>query len=247
MPKAKGHAKPKPTHNSPLSTSSRRAPPKVKDPKTSHLYTDDNPSTTIHGTGFKDSAAAERTLNLIQNRSLLYQWQTVNTMYNRAKHHPSMKKGIPGAASTADMRSAMEIFGTWLETTYPAQKAALRAGGFKPLLSKKVMERYLPLVLASGSVHLEAKAFAEMYVSLAPGKKMGNVLVDPLKPTEADWERKRYDALCALVPEEKITQGAATSWSARELWTGEEGGVVSERHLACIAWGWSPVGEGKLP
>lgn len=36
-------------------------PQKGKDPKQSHLYTDDNPETTLHGTGFKDAATAENT------------------------------------------------------------------------------------------------------------------------------------------------------------------------------------------
>lgn len=32
-----------------------------KDPKSSHLYTDDNPETTLQGTGFKDADAANKT------------------------------------------------------------------------------------------------------------------------------------------------------------------------------------------
>ena len=33
--------------------------------KNSHLYTDDNPSTTLHGTGFRDAETANNTLSLI--------------------------------------------------------------------------------------------------------------------------------------------------------------------------------------
>lgn len=36
-------------------------PIKEKDPKASHLYTDDNPETTLTGTGFKDAATAINT------------------------------------------------------------------------------------------------------------------------------------------------------------------------------------------
>lgn len=39
----------------------KTTPQKEKDPKQSHLYTDDNPETTLHGTGFKDAATAEKT------------------------------------------------------------------------------------------------------------------------------------------------------------------------------------------
>lgn len=33
----------------------------AKDPKDSHLYTDDNPETSLQGTGFKDAATANKT------------------------------------------------------------------------------------------------------------------------------------------------------------------------------------------
>lgn len=56
-------------------------PSSKKSGRDSHLYTDDNPKTTIHGTGFKDEEAARRTLKLIENRSLIYQFQTVNVRF----------------------------------------------------------------------------------------------------------------------------------------------------------------------
>ena len=111
MPKAT--TKPKTTTLSQPYTKDKKA----RDPKDSHLYTDDNPSTTIHGTGFKDEATAHKTLDLIKNRSLTYQFQTVNTMFYRAKHHPSMKKGISGGAGTKGMEEAMAIFREWLDVT----------------------------------------------------------------------------------------------------------------------------------
>lgn len=57
-------------------------PSSKKSGRDSHLYTDDNPKTTIHGTGFKDEEAAKRTLKLIENRSLIYQFQTVNVRFS---------------------------------------------------------------------------------------------------------------------------------------------------------------------
>lgn len=215
---------------------------KPKDPKASHLYTDDNPATTIHGTGFKDAAAALRTLDLINQRSLTYQFQTVNTMYNRAKHHPSMKKKVEGSSGLADMCAAMDIFRTWLDETYPTQRAALRAGGFKPLLSKALVERFLPRIEADSTIAEDAKVFARKYATLPKGKRLGNVLVDDTRPREPDWERKRYDSLDALVP----VSGENTDhdWSPLDLWA--EGHEPSARHLSMLAWAWSPVAESKL-
>lgn len=46
----------------PISQKGKEAKPaKAKDPKDSHLYTDDNPETTLQGTGFKDAATANST------------------------------------------------------------------------------------------------------------------------------------------------------------------------------------------
>jgi aromatic ring hydroxylase len=52
------------------------------------LYEDKHPETSTKGTGFKDKEKALDTLKIIKKRDLVYQKQVVNTMYNRAKHHP---------------------------------------------------------------------------------------------------------------------------------------------------------------
>lgn len=267
-----------PIQSSKPTSTNQNATHQSKDPTKSHLYTDDNPTTTIHGTGFKDAAAAHRTLSLIQNRSLTYQFQTVNTMFHRASHHPAMKKtatsssnGNGNSNSQQGMKEAMTIFRHWLDETYPAAKSALRAGGgFKPLLSKPLVEKFLLRILSaspssssssgSGAPDDEdakdAKAFAQRYVNLAKGKRLGNVLLDDGDPTGWDWEGRRYRALCELVPEGKEKEGG---WGEGELWEDADGdeGVggggekkgkkkVSDRHLRLIAWAWSPVAERKL-
>lgn len=137
----------------------------------------------------------------------------------------------------------MDVFHHWLEVTYPAEKDALRAGGFKPLLGKKVVERYLPKIEASEVVDEEAKTFAKLYAGLGARKKLGNVLVDDTKPTEADWEKRRYTVLDGLVGEGK--EAGQDQWKLSELW--EDDREASGEHLRLIAWAWSPVPEKKLP
>jgi len=70
------------------------------------LYEDKHPETSIKGTGFKNKQKALDTLEIIKNKSLIYQKQVVNTMYNRAKYHPYQTK---------DMKEAMKIFKEWLK------------------------------------------------------------------------------------------------------------------------------------
>ena len=151
-----------------------------------------------------------------------------------------MKKAVPGSTNTSDMREAMEVFRHWLDVTYPEAKASLRAGGFKPLLSKKCVERFMPAIEENSAVSGKAKQFARVYVSLTKGKKLGNVLVDDSKPVEPDWERARYEALEELVPGGRE---GVENWSAGELW---EAGRPSKDHLNLISWAWSPVAESKL-
>ena len=101
----------------------------------------------------------------------------------------------------------------------------------------------MPRIEESKVIGEDAKRFAKVYAEMPKGKKLGNVLVDHSKPTEADWERRRYDVLDGLVEEGK--EDDVNSWKMSELWTDER--EVSEGHLELIAWVWSPVKEGKLP
>lgn len=193
-------------------------------PKRSHLYTDETPDTAIQGAGFKDAETANKTISLVSKRSLTYQWQTINTMYKRAKHHPN---------KTKDIEAAQSVFQAWLKETYPKQKREQRA--FKPL-SKKTVEAFLPLLgRQAGAIDT---TFAEMYVNLEARKRLANTLVDDKRPGEPDWDRTRTDALARLVPED------ADQVADEELW-GEDG-RPAEGHLKLIAWAWSPVSEYKL-
>jgi hypothetical protein len=76
------------------------------------LYNDLHPDKSLKTTGFKDSATANHTIKLISKRSLRYQFDVINTMYNRAKYHPHI---------TDDMKKAMAVFKKWLNL-YPKLK-----------------------------------------------------------------------------------------------------------------------------
>lgn len=71
-----------------------------------NLYSNNN-STNIKGTGYKDKQSALHTLDIIKNRSLIYQKSVVITMYYRAKYHKNRTK---------NMEDAMLIFRNWLKT-----------------------------------------------------------------------------------------------------------------------------------
>lgn len=230
-------------------SSSKTSPPKEekksrKDTgKDSHLYTDDNPSTTLHGTGFKDADTANNTISLMSKRSLTYQFQTINTLYHRARNHPSIKKAKTSDDGPQGIKDALAIFKTWLDETYPAAKAALRVGGgFKPLVSKSFVTKILPTLEDNKSkIGSDALEFATLYASLPKNRRLGNVLINDEKPGEADWEVKRYEALASLVPENKEE---AKGWDKAALWDGDSG--LTPEHMKLVAWAWSPVGDRGL-
>ena len=70
------------------------------------LYSNRHPNRTMKGTGFKDKKTAIDTIKIIRYRSLTYQYNVINTMFNRAKFHPHQ---------TSEMRDAMKIFAGWLK------------------------------------------------------------------------------------------------------------------------------------
>jgi len=76
------------------------------------LYNDLHPEKSLKNTGFKDCEKAINTINLVSKRSLRYQFDVINTMYNRAKFHPH---------KTIQMEEAMKIFNKWLKK-YPKLK-----------------------------------------------------------------------------------------------------------------------------
>jgi hypothetical protein len=72
----------------------------------SSLYENLHPNKSLKNTGYKNKNIALKTIKLIKKRSLKYQFDVINTMYNRAKHHPYKNK---------DMENAMKIFNKWLK------------------------------------------------------------------------------------------------------------------------------------
>lgn len=70
------------------------------------LYSNRHPNRTIKGTGFKNKKTALKTIEIIRFRSPTYQFNVINTMFNRAKYHPHQTK---------EMREAIEIFSNWLK------------------------------------------------------------------------------------------------------------------------------------
>ena len=97
--------------------------------KSIELYTNAHPKSTIKGTGYKDKATALKTLELIKNQPLNYQFLVINVLYQRAKYHKHQTKS---------MIEAMNVFEKWLKK----HKKNMSGGSKKKL-------PYLPLELVN--------------------------------------------------------------------------------------------------
>ena len=198
----------------------------------SHLYTDDNPETTLHGTGFSDAAAAHGTIHLIRKRSLTYQFQVVNTMFHRAKHHPH---------PNARMQSAMDVFQEWLNE-YKGKKQ--QATAFKTVkrpvveLCLKALDNGLVALaddsLPASEAYQAGLTWARIYVKMPTGKRLANTLTTT-DPEQPDMDSLRTTHLQDLVP-------ADSSVAKKQAWRLDEDGhrQLSDLHLRWLLFGYSP-------
>jgi len=92
--------------NTVLSDISKMPMGHIKNKKNLSLYADYKPETTIQGLGFKNKEKALYTIEKIKDKDLTYQFNVINTMLNRAKHHPYKNK---------DMEEAIVIYEKWIK------------------------------------------------------------------------------------------------------------------------------------
>ena len=214
-------------------SSSTSLPPAKARKHDSHLYTDDNPSTTLHGTGFQDVVAAEKTIDLVKKRSLTYQFQVINTMFHRAKHHPH---------PNARMEAAMEVFNEWLQQ-YQAKKQQLP--DYKKA-SRPVVQLCLNVIdskqfvpendeLLPSEHFQQALTWARAYINMPKGKRLANTLTTQ-DAQEPDMESLRLSNLQRLVPEDanELQNG---------LWCHSAGKdkQISDLHLQWVLWAYTPA------
>ena len=79
--------------------------------KKGQLFSNDNPDTTVPNTGFKDKLTAENTVIDMKDRDIVYQFQVINTMYNRGIQ---VLKKTKNEEKKKNINEAITVFKTWL-------------------------------------------------------------------------------------------------------------------------------------
>lgn len=197
-----------------------------------NLYNDLNPEYTIRGTGFKDKAVAIKTIKLVSERSALYQFQTINTLYNRARFHPH---------KTSDIEEAIEVFRKWLREEYPKLRKQEKQYVYLPLdmINKfeSLAEEYGISRVARG---LEKSTKSDQGFLVVYRKVKGQahkLIYVPAKksqPQKNDWNKLREKFINARLGQMKAKK---TKWFYT---AGKYKGLPTKQHLVLIMNGYSP-------
>jgi len=148
---------------------------KINSKNKPQLYNDLHPNKSLKNTGFKNAKIAIKTIKLVSKRSLRYQFDVINTMYNRAKYHPHR---------TQDMEEAMKIFNKWLNN-YPKLKT-YEDGRYK-FLSLEQIKKYekIAKIYKINDIH---KKFLEIYKDVDGLKnKLQYIPINEDKPDGKDY------------------------------------------------------------
>lgn len=200
-----------------------------------NLYTDLNPEYTIRGTGFKDKSIALKTIKLITDRSALYQFQVINTLYNRARYHPH---------KTSDIESAITVFKHWLTVDYP--RIRKREMNY-PYLPLKMINNFEPLAEEYGISRVARgldkstksdKGFLVVYRQVkGHASKLIYIPAKKKYPHKNDWHKLREKFINARLGQIKAKK---TKWFYT---AGKYAGLPTKQHLVLIMNGYSPYYE----
>lgn len=181
----------------------------------SELFNDLHPEKSLKNTGFKNKATAINTIKLVQNRSLRYQFDVINTMYNRAKYHPN---------KTPDMDKAMEVFTKWL-SKYKSEKD--KEDKKYPWLPLDVVNKYRTLNI-NNKINED---FIIMYKKVnGKAHRLQYIPVEKNKPEDFDYWSYRIYIINKILDKIKSTN--------KPLY--KKNGLPTKLHLTLILHAYSP-------
>ena len=196
------------------------------------LYTDKNPKTTIKGLGFKNKDKAIYTINKIKDKPIIYQFQAINTMYYRAKHHPHRTK---------DMEEAMKIFKKWLDNY---KKKYMKGENKYKYLKYNIVQKFQKLAeyyniskVARGLEKPKTSdvGFLNVYKKNKNNpNKLNFIPVKKNKPNGTNWNKTRINRLNAKI-------GQIKKMKIKLYHTdGKLKGIPTKMHTILIMWAYSP-------
>jgi hypothetical protein len=198
----------------------------------STLYDDFHPDKSLKDTGFKDSKTAYKTIDLISKRSLKYQFDVINTMYNRAKYHPH---------KTVHMENAMKIFSKWLKE-YPKWRKIEDKN--YPWISLDIINKYEKIAEIYNVSHVARgikkgtktdKGFLQMYKEVkGHSNKLQYIPIKLGKPNGQDYWSYRISFIKSRLGQIKHMK------TPLYYQDGKYKGLPTKQHIILIMHGYSP-------
>jgi len=190
----------------------------MKNNSKSKLYADYHPELSTKGTGFKDEEIAKNTIKIISKRCLKYQFDVINTMYNRAKYHPNQ---------TSDMIKAMVIFKRWLDEYIKKKDIENK---YKDFLSLDVITSYEKLA-RDYNINDEYKEFLKIYKKIKKPYKLQYILAY----NNQDFYSLRINLIKSILKKIKQNNNKLFYTSGKNI------GLPNKNHLLLILHAYSPV------
>lgn len=163
------------------------------------LFSDKHPEFTVPGTGFKDKKSALKTIEIIKNRDIDYQFQVINTMFHRCN---SVIKKTLDKNKIKKLKQAEMVLNEWLQDykNDSSSKMKLRKT-FSNYLNLDVVNKMEELAeyydISKKARGLEKpvksdKGFLEIYRKVKGNKKaLRNYPIKSKLPNGQTWDKHR--------------------------------------------------------
>ena len=203
----------------------------------SHLFTDDNPESTVPNTGFANKEIIMKTLKDMEHRDIVYQFQVINTMYHRGL---SVVKQTKDEKKKRDITEGLTLYKKWLKD----YKSKNRKKEMNPYLSLDVVNElealaeYYDISRKARSFDTSTKSdkgFLQVYRQVGGNEKMLRTI--PIKASNPDritWDKYRNQYLTRRKTMLK-NAGYGLYYTSGEL-----KGMPTKLHVNMIMWGYSP-------
>ncbi|XP_054265151.1 uncharacterized protein LOC128988007 [Macrosteles quadrilineatus] len=185
------------------------------------LFGTESNENTFQGGGFKDKEKAQETLRLLEGKDTTYQFQIINSMYNRAK---VIYKRTTDKDKRKNLEESIEVFEEWIDD-YKKKGRSKETFSYLPV---ETVEGYEPLAKHHGIKDMSfLQAFKEVDGDL---KRLRN------KKTPDDsttWDVHRNRNLKAI--DTKINENFLPLFET----DGPLRSLPTKEHVELIMWGYS--------
>lgn len=185
------------------------------------LFGTETTENTFQGAGFKDKEKALETLRLLDGRDPPYQFQIVNSMYNRAK---VIYKRTTDKDKRQNLNEAIDVFEKWIDD-YKAHSRSKENFSYLPV---ELMEEYEPL---AKHYSIADTSFLQIYKEVEGDLK--KLRMKKVPDSEVTWDVERNRNLKTI--NGKIKEKYLPLFETDEPLRG----LPTKEHVELIMWGFS--------